>query len=138
MKKENINFTQFNNLSNKLYNLLEDNKYKGIVCPLYGGIYIGDFLRRKFNIPIHFLRIESYTHYTQDYIKVHSIPFLESGHYLFVDDIYDTGKTVNWVVKNYPQCTFDTAFLVSKIPHQSINCFKYVKADVWISFWWEN
>ena len=57
---------------------------------------------------------------------------------LVVDEIYDTGETLNWFLARYP--VIDTAVLVCRPPMAPVT-FKgseIIEKDEWIVFPWEN
>jgi len=133
-----VTYEIFRFLAKEIFFKLPKNKqYAGIVCPLYGGFYLGDYLRRKFNIPFYTLRLQSYENNKQKSILVHTIPFLPHGNYLLVDDIYDTGNTMKWIEDNYPACTFTQVTLITKKKKDNLIYGEYVENNIWVDFWWE-
>jgi hypoxanthine phosphoribosyltransferase len=135
---EKVYFNDFRYLRQKVYCKIKDySQYKGIICPLYGGMYLADYIRRQTKLPVYFLRLESYNEREQKEIKVHSIPYLEEGKYLIVDDIYDTGKTIEWIKNNYHECEFDSMVLITKQNIDNLIFGKRVSQDKWVTFFWE-
>jgi len=118
---------------------IQPSKYKGIVCPLRGGFYLSDYLSRKYNIPLNYVNISSYTNDNkQREIKINGFDKISSGHFLIVDDIYDTGNTVKHIKEIvYPENTFDVCCLVNKQRDADIIYAKYVEPGVWVEFFWE-
>lgn len=117
---------------------LNPDKYEGIIAVLRGGFYVADPISRKFNIPIHYFSCYSYNdNKEQGEIKLIDFADIEGGHYLIVDDIYDTGKTVEYIQKFYTHCTFDVYCLVSKQERVDIDYSFTAEKDTWVEFWWE-
>ena len=124
------------------YKLLKKIKgdYSGILCPLKGGFPLAYFFNRKLNLPISYIEISSYEGKEQKQIKVgptYSNMNLK-GHYLVCDDIYDTGRTIEFLKKFYSKCSFDIAVLISKQKLDNIHYGELVNSDIWVEFWWEN
>lgn len=117
---------------------IDSTKYKGILCPLRGGMYVADPLSRKHNIPLYYVKVSSYEGKKQKEIKVNFYEQLETGHYLIADDIYDTGNTIKYLKSFYSHCTFDVFCLISKQDTNEIQYGKLVDSDEWVDFYWES
>ena len=100
-------------------------------------MYLADYIIRQTKLPLYFLRLESYNEQEQREIRVHSIPYLEEGKYLIIDDIYDTGKTIEWIKNNYIDCEFDSMVLITKQNVENLIFGKRVDQDKWVTFFWE-
>lgn len=137
-----ISYRKYNKLCKKILNqiLNKNEKFEGIICPLYGGFYLADYLRRKLNIPIYFIQISSYNKQNKrGRITINSlVPDLDKEKkYLIVDDILDSGETQQAIKNLYFNNFFETAVLVTKIKDLSQYFGIYFNSEKWVIFWWE-
>lgn len=121
----------------KNYNL-DTSKYDGIIAVMRGGFYIADALSRKHNVPIYYFFCHSYEGTEQKELEITNWDDIENGHYLIVDDIYATGRTVNTIKNFYTHCTFDVYCLFSNQAVHDIEYTYYASSANWIVFPWEN
>jgi len=139
-----ISFKKFNKLAEKIYRDIMDSNLQldGIICILNGGFNLAYYLHRKLDLPIYFIKIKSYTKSNeQKALELNLWQEVKPGHYLIVDDIYDTGKTIDFTELWYNKCTFKYAVLVSK-KLVSLNYLDYFVGEFnfkqeWVDFWWE-
>ena len=135
-----IDVDKFKEYSYNVYEQIKNNQYDGIIAILNGGFYLADFLSKKMNLQLYTINVKSYEGDIQKDIKLLSWNVLDSfnGKYLIVDDIYDTGNTIDFVKKFYShncKVILDEAVLVSK--NESIKHGFFHKEDDWIYFYWE-
>lgn len=134
-----VSFDKYKELCYRVLNKIDTNvPYKGILVPLKGGYFLSYFVSTKLKLPMHFVEISSYKEKEQRNIQVTSEwPKLEAGHHLLVDDIYDSGKTVEYIRNVYKDVSFDVAVLVSRQKKEDILYGKLLKNDEWVDFFWE-
>lgn len=135
LNKVHISWEEFENAIRDVY--IEPNKYNGIIAVLRGGFYIADAICRKYNLPLYYFNCKSYKGQTQSSIEVVDWDEIASGHYLIVDDIYATGKTVECVKEYYDHCTFDVYCLVSNQVIDDIQYRYFIRPNNWVVFPWE-
>lgn len=112
-------------------------KYDGVIIPLRGGFYLGDYISRKLDLPCYYIKVNSYNNRKQGNVTFDYTPIIEKGKYLICDDIYDTGKTIEAIKTFYSDSEFDVAVLVSKQDKSEIIVPYYVSQDTWVEFFWE-
>lgn len=112
-------------------------EYRAILCPLRGGFYLSYFMSVHLKLPVFYIEISSYTDKQQGMFRVGSKPDLPEGRYLLCDDIYDSGNTIREIHSMFPQASFDTICLVSKVRDADVMCAFYVEKDRWVDFFWE-
>ena len=134
MSNIDIDLEKFQQLAYSCYVQVKDNKYDGILCILNGGLYLADFLSKKMNLPIATINFKSYEEEKQKELKLLSYSIFIKGYYLIVDDIYDTGKTIERVKEFYGN-NFDEIVLVSK--NKKIKHGYYHSTNEWVDFFWE-
>ena len=139
MKHDQIDYHQFLELSYQLLEKLKkkSEKYQGILCPLRGGFFLSYFMSNHLKLPIQYLEISSYDGKTQKEFKIKNKTKLKKGKYLLCDDIYDTGKTIKKIKEIFPDCDFDSVFLVSKQNRDDILFAQKAEKKVWVDFFWE-
>ena len=96
--------------------------YDGVIAIARGGMYLGDFLSRRFNIPLAVLVVSSYDeNHKHNPLKAGEISTtfpLKNRKLLIVDDIIDSGNTLKAIVPttqhSYQIKTLHTAVIWSK------------------------
>lgn len=117
--------------------------YKGIICPLNGGLYLSEYLSRRSSLPIYCIDIKSYNkEHKQDRMKIKSfVPVTEPGNYIIADDIYDTGNTLKQIIDFYSfkdRFKFDVAVLVTNKVIDRVNFYGvFNQTKEWVNFCWE-
>lgn len=81
--------------------LASGNTYQQVIAITRGGFYLGDYISRRLQIPLAVIAVKSYgddNHQQQD-IRRGALSFVEKpqGHILLVDDLVDTGVTLQVV-----------------------------------------
>lgn len=115
-------------------------KYRGIIAISRGGLVPAGMLSYALNINrVRVAGVESYHQKDQTHLKTIHIPRIEkgSGHYLLIDDLVDTGKTVNYLRKSLPPVTVATLIAKPKGESEADVFAKECPQDTWVTFPWE-
>ena len=168
MNKKFIGFNEVRNNALKLAHKIHQDGFipDVIYVSLRGGAYLGNVISEYFKIiranqrPVFYAAVVAHSYSdinTQDKIRVdgwtYSPEYLRKGDkILFIDDIFDSGKTINYLVqiiveKGIPREDIKIAvhdyklknFLKEKLPiHPDYYCRKHVldtvEEDVWIHY----
>jgi len=107
-----------------------------IVAIKRGGVWLGKHFSERFNIPIEYIHI-SFRH--NKFIIPKKYKDLTNKNILVVDDIYDSGKTIDYIKNNIECKSLSAAFLLTK----NIRILPYMwgataRPDLWVNFPWEN
>jgi xanthine phosphoribosyltransferase len=114
-----------------------------IVAITRGGLTLAHSLSQALNIrDVQTISAVSYSGQNRlSSIKVSSIPNIIGSRVLVVDDISDSGRTLDRVMKTlankYPKCKFKTATIFYKIDSIFYPDFKLKETKEWIEFFWE-
>ena len=139
-KKDYLNWNNIENLVKKTALKIKEcnKKYDLIIGIKNGGIIPAKLISRELNINnINFVSVKMNQIFTSSY-------FPKNKQYLFVDDIYDTGKTFSAIYKFFNSFEYDYACLVSryKITNNNgkiiIMIGEILNHNKWIVFPWEN
>ncbi len=144
MKKYPLSWVEAEKLSELLAQKIKDSdhKFDHLLLPTRGGLVPGYFIARELGIrKIKTICIESYRETKQDELQYHAVDgfpeaIKEPEKWLIVDDIADTGKTLDFLTKKFPGV--QTACLLQK--KSSIDCDFFgamVDDDTWVDFPWE-
>jgi hypoxanthine phosphoribosyltransferase len=92
-----MNWDEYEHLIYQLAIKLKDQKFDHILCVGRGGFMLGDALSRIFEKPLAVILARSYEEETQGKLWLSSVAaFTElKGRILIVDDLVDSGKTMN-------------------------------------------
>lgn len=115
-------------------------KYRGIIAVSRGGLVPAGLLSYALNINrIRVAGVESYQQKEQNHLKIINIPKIEkgSGHYLLIDDLVDTGKTVRELRKLLPKLTVVTLISKPKGREEADIYARECAQDTWVHFPWE-
>ena len=122
----------------------EDFNADTVVAIARGGMTVGHALCMALNIRnLQSIRCESYDHNTQreSLIVNEACDFKHSKRVLIVDDIVDSGKTLDTLIpilqKRYPSILFSTATLFTKSKALVQPTYSLHEAHDWIDFFWE-
>lgn len=138
-----ISYKKFLNLAEKVYQQIDKTKkYKGIICPLNGGLYLSDYLSKKLNLPIYCIDIKSYNERNeQERCKVTNfMPITNPGNYIIADDILDSGDTIKYIKDFYNfqgRWKFDVVVLVTNTIKENLIYGICNKKRDWVVFPWE-
>lgn len=115
--------------------------YDYILAITRGGVFPAYFLAKALDLPIQTINLSSYTdqqagkivHTT---IKGFSCEVLEPAKCLLVDDIFDSGQTIQYVQKTYPG--IDTACTFARWEGHTLTYVgEVLNYETWIDFPWE-
>tara|TARA_Y100001968_G_scaffold330508_1_gene382584 strand:+ start:5247 stop:5642 length:396 start_codon:yes stop_codon:yes gene_type:complete len=109
-----LNWEEFNSCIIKITTACKGKKFTGVYGIPRGGLCLAVALSHSMNIPL--------------------LSELRNG-CLIVDDVYETGKTLNQVLKMHNATTF---VWVSKVTPTWWKAVEIAKPDEWLVFPWEN
>ena len=144
MEKIYYSYDMFKNDALKLSFLSKDFAADAILAIARGGLTLSHYMSQVLNQRNVFtINTISYDGRTQkDKVEVFNVPNLEKfRNVLIVDDIIDSGKTIEKVMiilkNSYPNIEFKVASLFYKEEASVKPDFTINKADKWIDFFWE-
>lgn len=114
--------------------------WKGIIAVSRGGLVPAGILAYKLDIKlVAVVGAESYEGKEQNVLKIIRNPHLnkESGHYLLVDDLVDTGGTIKGLRPILPSHTVAVLFAKPKGEEYADVYAEKAEQDQWITFPWE-
>lgn len=131
-------------LARKILEQRKPEDIKGLVAILNGGVFPAYWLRKIFRkmgmeCPLETIDVKSYESYTkQSELQILRKPDIGSGKgWVFVDEIADTGKTLEALKLLYPEALFVSLSAKPKGEKFSdINALSFRQED-WIVFPWE-
>ncbi|MBF2058346.1 MAG: phosphoribosyltransferase [Cyanobacterium sp. T60_A2020_053] len=121
--------------------LVAGNTYQQVIAITRGGFYLGDYISRHLQIPLAVIAVKSYgdENHQQHDIRIGALSFVEKpqGHILLVDDLVDTGVTLQMVRDQLITdffVTVETAVIWHKNHSKFVPDFFYcnTSADDWI------
>lgn len=138
------NFREFKKDVNVLTKEIQKNiQVDAIVAISRGGFTLAHFLATKLDCRMLFcINAIGYDNTQKlETIEIFNIPDLSGfGNILIVDDIVDSGRTIEQV-KQILSCKYDARFFVASIYHKKSACiapdFYLKEANEWIEFFWE-
>ena len=148
MKSQNKIYYNQNHIDSMINQLAKDigskHKIDFIIGIETGGLYISKPLAQILNIPHTSIKISFYgdskTPNSKPVVNDHGLKWNKNDHYLFVDDLIDSGSTFNYIPKLIKSKNYSTAVLF----HKKDNKFKIEptywvteKPDIWIEFYWD-
>ena len=121
---------------------LEDGAWKAVVAITRGGMAPAMIIARELDIrTVDTISVKSYDHQSQSSAKVLKAPDAEimgDGHgILIIDDLVDSGKTLELVRSLYPKAHFATVYAKPKGKPQVDSYITEVSQDTWIFFPWD-
>jgi len=143
LEKYKIDYKTFKTMSLDLCKVLlpaiDYDRYSGVIAVLRGGMYLADYVSRKFNLPLFYYEVSSYTFENKQGELISGISSeLPPSNYILCDDIYDTGKTIDHIIKRFPDSLFCPVTLVSKQKNIPALYHTLIEDDyVWVEFPWE-
>lgn len=132
-------------LAGQILTRVPPGEMKGLVAILNGGVFPAYWLRKIFTqqgieCPLETIDVKSYETYTkQGELKILRQPSnLGSGKgWVFVDEIADTGKTLEALKKLYPEALFVSLSAKPRgLAVSDLNALSFAQED-WIVFPWE-
>lgn len=113
----NLTIEQTNNIVNKVVKMINITKYKNIYGIPKNGLIIASMISNKLGVPI---------------VDKKDI---QKNNTLIVDDILDSGNTI---LKYQEKADCLVIFSKKKkLPDGVLYCYKFVKKDEWVSWFWE-
>lgn len=143
MTNQLITWSEFYHTNNKLISEIEmtGKSYDFILAITRGGVFPAYFLAKRFNLPIETLNLSSYKDQQAGTIKQVLVDgftkkVLNPSRCLLVDDIFDSGQTIKFVQRLYPE--IDTACTYARWPDHSLSYVgEILNFETWIDFPWE-
>ena len=116
--------------------------WRAIVAITRGGLVPAAIIARELNIRvIDTISVKGYDHQTQSDPKVIKAPQAElmgdGAGILIIDDLVDSGKTLELVRRLYPRAHFATVYAKPKGREQVDSFITEVSQDTWIFFPWD-
>ncbi len=121
----------------------DDGAWRGVVAITRGGMAPAMIVARELGIRVvDTISVKSYDHQEQVEAKVLKAPDAammgdDGEGILVVDDLVDTGKTLELVRKNYPKAHFATVYAKPKGEPMVDTFITGVSQDTWIFFPWD-
>ncbi len=129
--------------SKKLISMLEK-KYDAILAVARGGMTFAHLLSEGLDIrDVNIVKVASYDDTVQrDSVTISDLPQLDKNkRYLIVEDIVDSGKSMNALsldlAKHYPDLNYDVAALFYKKTASYQPKYYLHEANTWIEFFWD-
>lgn len=120
----------------KLAKLIAPQKPKSLIVVTRGGMFLGGMLSEYLDIPIiETVSVESYADREKQLLKILKLADYNLPNPLIVDDIVDTGETLQHLTEKYKA---QTAVLFYKPKIATIKPDFYLhETDKWVKFPWE-
>jgi len=120
------------------WRLLEMQAWKGIVAITRGGLVPASIIARELEIRlVDTICISSYDYQNQGETQVLKSPETDSGGWLLIDDLVDTGNTARIVKNLLPKAHFATVY-AKPAGRPVVDTFiTEVSQDTWILFPWD-
>ena len=120
----------------------DDGGWRVVVAITRGGMAPAMIVARELDIrTVDTISVKSYDHQTQASAKVLKAPDADlmgdGTGILIVDDLVDTGKTIDLVRESYPQAHFATVYAKPKGRPMVHTFITEVSQDTWIFFPWD-
>ena len=120
----------------------ENGHWKGIVAITRGGMAPAMIVARELDIRIvETIFIKSYDHQSQSdaqILKEPSESLMKDGEgIIIIDDLVDSGKTLDAVRKSYPKAHYATVYAKAKGRPLVVTFITEVSQDTWIFFPWD-
>jgi uncharacterized protein len=145
MLKESITYTQFRKVALEICNKITI-KPDCILAIARGGMFLGAQLAYDLNVKqIHTVNIKYYTGINTRLknpllMSGLDLSLLEGRNILIVDDIADTGTTINFLLEIIPSSSKIKIATIYQKEKSTINvdyCWKIINNDTWVDFPWE-
>ena len=141
MKKEWYNWQQVQNMVQDILRQTRDKQFDAVVGLTRGGLTPAVLVSQYLDIPMHTLKISLRDHQEQESLAV--LDKLSNQKVLVIDDINDTGATINYIKENWTLNNLTYAVLINNeasdadVDYSSVDINKR-EDDVWIVFPWED
>lgn len=141
MNKEWYNWQQVQNMVQDILRQTRDKQFDAVVGLTRGGLTPAVLVSQYLDIPMHTLKISLRDHQEQESLAV--LDKLSNQKVLVIDDINDTGATINYIKENWTLNNLTYAVLINNeasdadVDYSSVDINKR-EDDVWIVFPWED
>jgi len=144
-KKAYYTWEQIESMTQDILQQTRDKQFDAVVGLTRGGLTPAVLISQYLDIPMHTLKISLRDHIGEDNVVEARENFgVNSGkNILVIDDINDTGATLNYLQESWGHDTVTYAVLINNeasdadVDYSSININK-MEDDVWIVFPWED
>ena len=144
-KKAYYTWEQIESMTQDILQQTRDKQFDAVVGLTRGGLTPAVLISQYLDIPMHTLKISLRDHVGEDNVVEARENFgVNSGkNILVIDDINDTGATLNYLQESWGHDTVTYAVLINNeasdadVDYSSININK-MEDDVWIVFPWED
>ena len=144
-KKAYYTWEQIESMTQDILRQTRDKQFDAVVGLTRGGLTPAVLISQYLDIPMHTLKISLRDHVGEDNVVEARENFgVNSGkNILVIDDINDTGATLNYLQESWGHDTVTYAVLINNeasdadVDYSSININK-MEDDVWIVFPWED
>lgn len=116
--------------------------YEGIIAIANGGLAPAYYLAKALDLPIECINVASYKGHHSGAVIERDIcnkgDIFQNKNFLWVDDIYDTGNTIEYLRKKYPNMDMVTPYVRWKKDADRVDYFaEILEHDQWVEFPWE-
>jgi len=144
-KKAFYTWSQIEGMTQDILRQTRDKQFDAVVGLTRGGLTPAVLVSQYLDIPMHTLKISLRDHQEQESLAV--LTKLSNQKVLVIDDINDTGATINYIKQNWTLNNLTYAVLINNeasdadVDYSSVDINKR-EDDVWIVFpwedWWQN
>jgi len=140
-KKAYYTWQQVQNMVQDILRQTRDKQFDAVVGLTRGGLTPAVLVSQYLDIPMHTLKISLRDHQEQESLAV--LDKLSNQKVLVIDDINDTGATINYIKENWTLNNLTYAVLINNeasdadVDYSSVDINKR-ENDVWIVFPWED
>lgn len=140
-KKEFYSWEQIEGMTQDILRQTRDKQFDAVVGLTRGGLTPAVLVSQYLDIPMHTLKISLRDHQEQESLAV--LDKLSNQKVLVIDDINDTGATINYIKENWTLNNVTYAVLINNeasdadVDYSSVDINKR-EDDVWIVFPWED
>ena len=140
-KKAYYTWEQVEGMTQDILRQIRDEKFDAVVGLTRGGLTPAVLVSQYLDIPMHTLKISLRDHQEQESLAV--LDKLSNQKVLVIDDINDTGATINYIKENWTLNNLTYAVLINNeasdadVDYSSVDINKR-ENDVWIVFPWED
>lgn len=145
MKSISLSYKQANLGFRILVQKIQDagKSYDGILAIANGGLAPAYYLAKTLDIPIECVNVKSYKKNVSGELFERVVAGVEKNfkhpeRILLVDDIYDSGKTISFLQKKYPEMDIAVLYVRHSKDRQKVTFFTHILNHFkWIEFPWE-
>ena len=140
-KKAYYDWSAIEGMTQDILQQTRDKQFDAVVGLTRGGLTPAVLVSQYLDIPMHTLKISLRDHQEQESLAV--LDKLSNQKVLVIDDINDTGATINYIKENWTLNNLTYAVLINNeasdadVDYSSVDINKR-EDDVWIVFPWED